>query len=630
MPLAWLFDEILLHLPDIMQVFLGAWLFAVGSCVGSFVNVVALRMPLGIGIARSNSRCPVCLHPIRWYDNVPLIGWLMLRGRCRDCGTWISVRYPVVELLVGLLFLAVALGEGLVGGRNLPAPPDAPRFYHLMPIEYWSIYAYHMAMLVTLFTATLIEFDAHPVPRPVFYPALLVGMAAPLLCAWLHPVSVCVLAGAPGWFVGASDSLFGLLAGVLMGGCVWPVVRRSVGQRFWERSEVWATALCGAVLGWQAVVVVVLIAAVGYLTAVTVSRFTARFGVGPWSGYLTLAALAFIINWGHLVERFPALGSRVHVGVLGALALAAYGVSRVTVPWVPTRRVTAPAFTGRGDDMTPADAGEKLKAILASPSYLPVEYDSHFLQQPELRPVRVQLELLKPELGFSHERVNSTVVVFGGTQVVEAEAAQRQFERCQAELAASPDDLRLQRAACKAERIVAKAHYYEAARQFAQLVSKKCQSRDQCDYVIVTGGGPGIMEAANRGAYEIGAKSIGLNITLPLEQMPNPYITPNLCFQFHYFAMRKMHFLMRAKALVVFPGGFGTLDELFDALTLRQTQRMQEIPIILFGRDYWQQVIDFQFLADEGVIADAHLDLVSYAETPEEAWNIIGQFHRHE
>jgi uncharacterized protein (TIGR00730 family) len=137
------------------------------------------------------------------------------------------------------------------------------------------------------------------------------------------------------------------------------------------------------------------------------------------------------------------------------------------------------------------------------------------------------------------------------------------------------------------------------------------------------------MEAANRGAHEVGAKSIGLNISLPAEQVPNRYITPELCFQFHYFALRKMHFLMRAKALVVFPGGFGTLDELFDALTLRQTRRMQEIPIILFGRDYWQRVIDFQFLADEGVIADGDLDLFSFAESPEEAWNIIAKFHRH-
>ena len=279
--------------------------------------------------------------------------------------------------------------------------------------------------------------------------------------------------------------------------------------------------------------------------------------------------------------------------------------------------------------MTSVDPGEKLQTILSSPSYLPVEYDVHLLQSPELRAVRVQLELLKPELAFSREGVNSTVVVFGGTQIVEAQVAQRELERAQAALAESPEDPQRRRALQQVERIVAKAPYYEAAREFARLVSQRCQIDGQREYVIITGGGPGIMEAANRGAHDIGAKSIGLNITLPLEQVPNPYITPNLCFQFHYFALRKMHFLMRAKALVVFPGGFGTLDELFDALTLRQTQRMQEIPIILFGREYWNHVIDFQFLADEGVIADAHLALISYAETPEEAWHIIARFHHH-
>jgi uncharacterized protein (TIGR00730 family) len=174
-----------------------------------------------------------------------------------------------------------------------------------------------------------------------------------------------------------------------------------------------------------------------------------------------------------------------------------------------------------------------------------------------------------------------------------------------------------------------KSPYYDAAREFGRLVSTTCQTQHRCEYVVITGGGPGIMEAANRGAFDAGAKSIGLNITLPEEQVPNPYIAPDLCFQFHYFALRKMHFLLRAAALVVFPGGFGTLDELFDALTLRQTRRMQAIPIILFGREYWERVIDFQFLADEGVIADEHLDLLDYAETAQEAWEIISRFHRH-
>ena len=172
------------------------------------------------------------------------------------------------------------------------------------------------------------------------------------------------------------------------------------------------------------------------------------------------------------------------------------------------------------------------------------------------------------------------------------------------------------------------SHYYDAAREFARIVSTSCQLNGQCDYVMVTGGGPGIMEAANRGAFDVGAKSIGMNIHLPAEQSPNPYITPELCFQFHYFALRKMHFLLRAKALVVFPGGFGTLDEMFDALTLRQTRRMQDIPIILFGRAYWERVIDFQFLADEGVVADIRFgSLFCYADTPQEAWQRILSFH---
>src|SRR5207253_5922444 len=177
-----------------------------------------------------------------------------------------------------------------------------------------------------------------------------------------------------------------------------------------------------------------------------------------------------------------------------------------------------------------------------------------------------------------------------------------------------PEDVGLQRFVERAERVVAKAHFYDAAREFGRIVSSSCQTDGHCDFVVVTGGGPGIMEAANRGAYDIGAKSIGLNITLPQEQVPNSYITPDLCFQFRYFAIRKMHFLLRAKGLVVFPGGFGTLDELFEVLTLRQVNRMQPIPVILYSRAYWDQAISLQFLADEGTIRDEHLSLVRYAE----------------
>jgi len=274
-----------------------------------------------------------------------------------------------------------------------------------------------------------------------------------------------------------------------------------------------------------------------------------------------------------------------------------------------------------------ASLQERLEAILASPSYCLAEEDVQLLQRDELRPARLQLELLKCELGLKNQKINSTIVVFGGTQVVEHGPALQRLRAAEAALAETPDDAERKRAVARAERIVAKSQYYDAAREFCHLVAASCVDESPGEYVVVTGGGPGIMEAANRGAYDAGAKSIGLNITLPKEQMPNPYIAPELCFQFHYFALRKMHFLMRAKGLAVFPGGFGTLDELFDALTLRQTQRMQQIPIILFGRKYWDRVIDFQFLADEGVVADDDLDLIDYAETPQEAWDIISQFH---
>ena len=267
--------------------------------------------------------------------------------------------------------------------------------------------------------------------------------------------------------------------------------------------------------------------------------------------------------------------------------------------------------------------------IISSPSYRLAELDTAFLQRPELRPVRLQLELLKPEMALAQERVVSTIVLFGGTQIVERQVAELRLQRARKELAENKTSIPLARAVARAERILAKSKYYDAAREFARLVTTTCQVNRECEYVIATGGGPGIMEAGNRGAFEAGGKSIGLNITLAEEQRPNPYITPKLCFQFHYFALRKTHFVMRSKALVCFPGGFGTLDELFDALTLRQTRRMQEIPIILFGKEYWDEVIDFKFLADEGVIADQHLELVRYADTPEEAWHIISRFHGH-
>ena len=269
------------------------------------------------------------------------------------------------------------------------------------------------------------------------------------------------------------------------------------------------------------------------------------------------------------------------------------------------------------------DPATNLSRILESPSYRVAYKDVAFLMRPEMRAARLELELLKPELYFQQNNIRSTIVVFGSTQIVEPAAARRRLEEAKQELAETPDDRRRQRAAARAEHLLERSHYYETAREFARLVSTACQNPEQCHHVIATGGGPGIMEAANRGAYDVAAKSVGLNIRLPHEQQPNPYITPDLCFQFHYFAMRKLHFLLRASALVAFPGGFGTLDELFDALTLRQTGRMQAIPIILFGREYWRRVIDFQFLADQGTIADEDLDMIEFAETAAEAWEMI-------
>jgi len=268
------------------------------------------------------------------------------------------------------------------------------------------------------------------------------------------------------------------------------------------------------------------------------------------------------------------------------------------------------------------------EAILASPSYRLAELDVDFIGRPEQRPVRMQLELDKAETLLRDNGIRSTVVVFGGTQIVPPELAEARAAAAREALKAAPLDPLLLRQLARAESVLAKSHFYDEAREFGRLVSGYCTRDGKCDLVVMTGGGPGIMEAANRGAFDVGAKSVGLNIELPHEQEPNPYITPELCLQFHYFAMRKFHFILRAAALVIFPGGFGTLDELFEVLTLRQTGRMQEIPVIMYGTEYWSSVVDFQTLADEGVVADEHLSLLHYADAPEEAWRIIAEFHQ--
>lgn len=254
--------------------------------------------------------------------------------------------------------------------------------------------------------------------------------------------------------------------------------------------------------------------------------------------------------------------------------------------------------------------------------------DHEFLLREELRPVRLQLELLKPELIQRDENIESTVVIFGSARIPEPAVANETLKTLQKELKNDPSNRKLRRRVKIAEKIADKSHFYEEARRLAAIISERCQVADRRNFVVVTGGGPGIMEAANRGANDVDAKSIGLNIVLPMEQGPNIYVTPSLTFLFHYFAIRKMHFLIRAKALIVFPGGYGTLDELFEALTLIQTRKIKAIPILLFGREFWSRVINFEVLVEEGTIDARDLRLFQYVDSAEDAWMAIKLFYK--
>ena len=284
---------------------------------------------------------------------------------------------------------------------------------------------------------------------------------------------------------------------------------------------------------------------------------------------------------------------------------------------------------GPGLPPPPGDpaARENLERILASKSTLRAHEDLDWLARPELRGARLQLELQRAETILSEAGITGTIVVFGGTRVVERREAGLRLAAAEARAAEAPGDAEAARAVERARRVLAKARYYDEARELGRIVSSACQRDGRCDFVVVTGGGPGVMEAGNRGAFDVGAKSLGFNVVLPHEQVPNPYITPGLCIHFHYFALRKMHFLLRARALVAFPGGFGTLDELFETLTLIQTKKMEPVPVVLFGREFWEQAIDLDFLVEEGTIGPEDLRIVSYAETAAEAWETIARFH---
>ncbi len=274
-----------------------------------------------------------------------------------------------------------------------------------------------------------------------------------------------------------------------------------------------------------------------------------------------------------------------------------------------------------------AEAWESLKAQSESGDALHPESnrlafaDPEFLLRRETRGIRFQLEMLKPDLAQHERGIENTVVVFGSARFRSEEVAHAELEKARAE--GNPQ------AIARAEALVRNAHYYEKARAFGHKVASFSSDQSPAHKLFVcTGGGPGIMEAANRGAHEAGGISVGLNIALPHEQTPNPYITPGLSFKFHYFALRKMHFMMRAKALVAFPGGFGTMDELFETLTLVQCKKAKPVPIVLFGSDYWQRLLNLQVMVDEGALSAQDLRLFQYVDDVQDAWNVIRDFYR--
>ena len=266
---------------------------------------------------------------------------------------------------------------------------------------------------------------------------------------------------------------------------------------------------------------------------------------------------------------------------------------------------------------------KNLNLIINSDTYKLAYKDLGLLSKNEMRGVRMLLEITKPDLILEENNILSTIIIFGGASITEESKTKKKIDDIKKLIKKNPASNLLKRKLNRFKNLLLMSHYYQSAREFSKLVSINNQNENCNSNVIVTGGGPGIMEAANRGAFEANYKSIGLNISLPNEQIPNAYITPGLCFKFNYFALRKIHFVMRSIGAVFFPGGFGTLDELFELLTLRQTGMKNKIPIILFGREYWDKLINFKYLADLGLISDADLNLFEYADTAKEAWEII-------
>ena len=297
-----------------------------------------------------------------------------------------------------------------------------------------------------------------------------------------------------------------------------------------------------------------------------------------------------------------------------------------TPPHPIERQAPLPGYRPKPDREDPA-ATERVRKILDSPSYRPADADVEFLESYDTRGVRLQIDYLKPELELQRHGITDAIVVFGSTRLVEPSAARTRLAVARRAAQANPDDQRAAERVAVAARIVENSHYYDVAREFGALVGAACECGGGRRLAIVTGGGPGIMEAANRGVFDVKAESVGLNITLPREQFPNPYVTPELCFRFHYFALRKLHFLLRARALVAFPGGYGTFDELFETLTLAQTRKIEPLPIVLVGEAYWRRAFDVDFLVAEGAIDPEDRELFWYAETAQRIWGDIVAWH---
>ena len=274
------------------------------------------------------------------------------------------------------------------------------------------------------------------------------------------------------------------------------------------------------------------------------------------------------------------------------------------------------------------DSSRRVHNILQSPAYRRADRDLDFLDDDAVRGVRLQLDFLKTELNLQRQGIEQTIVVFGSARIPDPVVAQRRFDVLRTGLQETPGDTALVEECRIAERVLANSRYYTVAREFAELVGRSGEGPGDTRVTVMTGGGPGIMEAANRGTYDVGASSIGLNITLPHEQHPNSYVSEELAFSVRYFAIRKLHFLLRARALVAFPGGFGTLDEVFETLTLVQTGTIKPLPVILVGEEFWRQAFDPDFLVSEGVISSQDRQLFCYAESAEDIWAKICDWHR--